>query len=91
MRAAPLPELVLPARSRAPAITGALCSVLIVVTNGDRLERIVEFKDATDEERAITLCNSGVLAADCATLLRLIEAVGNDNDGEGQKGAQEED
>ncbi|ETW11761.1 bifunctional N-acetylglucosamine-1-phosphate uridyltransferase/glucosamine-1-phosphate acetyltransferase [Roseivivax marinus] len=50
-----------------------------LVTDGDRLERIVEFKDAKDEERAITLCNSGVLAADCATLLRLIEAVGNDN------------
>ena len=41
MRAAPLPELVLPARSRAPAITGAPCSVLIVVTSGDRpLRRI---------------------------------------------------
>jgi hypothetical protein len=33
--------LVLPARSRAPAITGALASVLIVVINGDRpLRRI---------------------------------------------------
>ena len=41
MRAAPLPELVLPARSRAPAITGAPVSVLIVATSGDRpLRRI---------------------------------------------------
>ena len=41
MRAAPLPELVLPARSRAPVITGAQCSVLMVVTNGERpLRRI---------------------------------------------------
>ncbi|SLN42897.1 Bifunctional protein GlmU [Roseivivax jejudonensis] len=50
-----------------------------LVMDGERLERIVEWKDASDEERAITLCNSGVLAADAATLFRLIEAVGNDN------------
>ena len=31
IRAAPLPELARPARSRAPAITGARASVLIVV------------------------------------------------------------
>src|SRR4029079_10509788 len=35
MRAAPLPELVRPARNRGPAITGAACSVLIVVISGD--------------------------------------------------------
>jgi hypothetical protein len=41
MLAAPLPELVLPARNRAPVITGVLCSVLIVVISGDRpLRRI---------------------------------------------------
>ena len=28
------------------------------------LERIVEFKDASDKERAIDLCNAGILAAD---------------------------
>ncbi|MBR9840656.1 MAG: bifunctional UDP-N-acetylglucosamine diphosphorylase/glucosamine-1-phosphate N-acetyltransferase GlmU [Rhodobacteraceae bacterium] len=50
-----------------------------LVTEGDALLRIVEFKDATDEERAITLCNSGVVAADARTLFSLIEAVGNDN------------
>ncbi|WP_095589932.1 bifunctional UDP-N-acetylglucosamine diphosphorylase/glucosamine-1-phosphate N-acetyltransferase GlmU [Actibacterium ureilyticum] len=50
-----------------------------LVTAGDTLERIVEFKDATEDERAITLCNSGVVAADCATLFSLIDAVGNDN------------
>ena len=47
--------------------------------DGDRLERIVEFKDATADERAITLCNSGVLCADRAVLFDLIDAVGNDN------------
>ena len=50
-----------------------------LVTKGDRLERIVEFKDASDAERAITLCNSGVLTADAATLFSLIDAVGNEN------------
>ncbi len=33
---------------------------LVTSANGD-LERIVEFKDATPEERKITLCNSGVM------------------------------
>ena len=50
-----------------------------LVMDGDRLDRIVEFKDATDEERAITLCNSGVIAADARTLFDLVAAVGNDN------------
>ncbi len=50
-----------------------------LVMNGDALERIVEFKDATDEERTITFCNSGLLACDSETLFSLIDAVGNDN------------
>jgi len=50
-----------------------------LVTEGDRLTRIVEFKDASGEERAISLCNSGVLAADAQLLFSLIDAVGNDN------------
>lgn len=35
IRAAPLPELALPARNRMPVITGAAVSVLKVVTSGD--------------------------------------------------------
>ncbi len=50
-----------------------------LVTEGDALLRIVEFKDASPEERAITLCNSGVVLAETGTLLRLAKAVGNDN------------
>ncbi|UWP93779.1 bifunctional UDP-N-acetylglucosamine diphosphorylase/glucosamine-1-phosphate N-acetyltransferase GlmU [Aliiroseovarius crassostreae] len=50
----------------------------LVVENG-ALSRIVEFKDANDAERAITLCNSGVVAADAQTLFSLIDGVGNDN------------
>lgn len=49
------------------------------VTEGETLLRIVEYKDATDEERAITLCNSGVLCADAALLADLVGALGNDN------------
>ncbi len=50
-----------------------------LVTRGDDLDRIVEYKDATDQERAITLCNSGVIAADAKTLFDLAAAVGNSN------------
>ena len=50
-----------------------------LITKGDALERIVEFKDATDKERAVTLCNSGVIAAKSSVLFDLIAAVGNDN------------
>ncbi|MCT8161181.1 bifunctional UDP-N-acetylglucosamine diphosphorylase/glucosamine-1-phosphate N-acetyltransferase GlmU [Pseudoruegeria sp. SHC-113] len=49
------------------------------ITEGSALERIVEYKDASEAERAITLCNSGVMAADAQTMFRLIEQVGNDN------------
>lgn len=50
-----------------------------LVTDGAKLEKIVEYKDASNAERAITLCNSGVIAADAQTLFTLIDAVGNDN------------
>jgi len=50
-----------------------------LVMDGERLERIVEFKDASDQERRITLCNSGVICADVATLFDLVGAVGDDN------------
>lgn len=50
-----------------------------LIAKGEALERIVEWKDATEAERAITLCNSGVVCADAATLMQLCAAVGNDN------------
>lgn len=50
-----------------------------LVMAGHTLERIVEFKDASEAERAITLCNSGVVAAKSGLLFDLIDAVGNDN------------
>jgi len=50
-----------------------------LVMDGNYLERIVEFKDASEPERQITLCNSGVICADAKTLFSLIEEVGNEN------------
>ena len=47
--------------------------------DGDRLVKIVEWKDANDEERAVTLCNAGIYLADAETLLKLICKVSNDN------------
>jgi bifunctional UDP-N-acetylglucosamine pyrophosphorylase / glucosamine-1-phosphate N-acetyltransferase len=43
-----------------------------LILKGDTLERIVEYKDATDNERAIGLCNSGVMMADAQTLVSLV-------------------
>lgn len=50
-----------------------------LVTSNDTLERIVEFKDATASERAITLCNSGVICAEARLLFSLVAEVGNAN------------
>ncbi len=50
----------------------------LVVEDGE-LARIVEWKDATDEERSITFCNSGVICADAEQIFELVEGVGNDN------------
>ncbi len=50
-----------------------------LILGPDGLERIIEAKDATDKERAVTLCNSGVIMADAGTLMGLLQKVGNDN------------
>ena len=50
-----------------------------LIVQNDQLDRIVEFKDASDAERAVTLCNSGVIAAKADTLFALIDKVGNEN------------
>jgi bifunctional UDP-N-acetylglucosamine pyrophosphorylase / glucosamine-1-phosphate N-acetyltransferase len=50
-----------------------------LVAEGDSLERIVEYKDASPDERAITLMNSGVLCADAGLLAELVAGLGNDN------------
>ncbi|PUB19053.1 bifunctional UDP-N-acetylglucosamine diphosphorylase/glucosamine-1-phosphate N-acetyltransferase GlmU [Yoonia sediminilitoris] len=50
-----------------------------LIMKDDQLDRIVEFKDATEDERAVTLCNSGVIAANARSLFALIDAVDNNN------------
>ena len=51
----------------------------IVLGEGDRIAKMVEYKDATEEERAVRLCNSGMMAVRSADLFRWLEKVGNDN------------
>ncbi len=50
-----------------------------LVVDGGSLKRIMEFKDATPDEKAISLCNSGVVMAASPVLFDLIAQVGNDN------------
>jgi bifunctional UDP-N-acetylglucosamine pyrophosphorylase/glucosamine-1-phosphate N-acetyltransferase len=50
-----------------------------LLTQGDQLLAIREWREASDEERAVTLCNSGVICADTGTLLRLVAQIGNAN------------
>lgn len=51
----------------------------IILGEGDQIARMVEFKDATEEERAVRLCNSGMMAVRAADLFRWLGQVGNDN------------
>ena len=51
----------------------------IILGEGDRIEKMVEYKDATEEERAVRLCNSGMMAVRARDLFRWLDKVGNDN------------
>lgn len=51
----------------------------VVKDQSDQLIKIVEEKDATDEERAIDEISSGIFAFDNATLFSKLEEVKNDN------------
>lgn len=51
----------------------------LVRGDGDALKAIVEFKDATAQEQAITLCNSGILAAPTQVLFDLLSKVTDHN------------
>jgi bifunctional UDP-N-acetylglucosamine pyrophosphorylase/glucosamine-1-phosphate N-acetyltransferase len=51
----------------------------IIRGEGDRIAKMVEFRDATDEERAVRLCNSGMMAVRATDLFRWLGQVGNDN------------
>lgn len=66
--------VVLGFRPKDPAKYGRL----IVDTSGD-LERIVEYKDASEEERAITLCNSGMMWIKGSHASKWLDEIKNDN------------
>lgn len=77
MVAACLPEkpvVVLGFEAGDPAAYGRL-----VLDGGGALERIVEQKDASEEERAITLCNGGAMAIRGEHLGRLLGKLDNRN------------
>ncbi len=50
-----------------------------IIAEGDRIAKMVEFKDASDKERACALCNSGLLAARGDILFTLLGEIGNNN------------
>ncbi|MFL6782800.1 MAG: bifunctional UDP-N-acetylglucosamine diphosphorylase/glucosamine-1-phosphate N-acetyltransferase GlmU [Sphingomicrobium sp.] len=51
----------------------------IILGEGDRIAKMVEFRDATEEERAVKLCNSGMMAVRAGDLFRWLGEIGNDN------------
>jgi bifunctional UDP-N-acetylglucosamine pyrophosphorylase / glucosamine-1-phosphate N-acetyltransferase len=77
-------------RLRAPLRSGAALAVLgfraadptgygRLLVEGDRLVEIREHADATPAQRAIKLCNAGVMAFDGRKALQIIDAIGNAN------------
>jgi len=51
----------------------------IIACDAGRILRMVEYKDADEAERAVTLCNSGLMAVRAADLFALLARVRNDN------------
>lgn len=51
----------------------------VILGEGDRIARMVEYKDANEAERDVRLCNSGMMAVHSADLFRWLGKVGNDN------------
>ena len=60
-----------------PADPGAYGRV--IATADGVIDRMVEFKDGTADERAVTLCNSGLMAVRSTDLFALLARVGNAN------------
>ncbi|WP_282092231.1 bifunctional UDP-N-acetylglucosamine diphosphorylase/glucosamine-1-phosphate N-acetyltransferase GlmU [Epibacterium ulvae] len=50
-----------------------------LIMDGDSLEKIVEYKDASEDQRAIRFCNSGLMACDAAVMFDLLSKVENKN------------
>lgn len=78
------------ARLRAPLAEGAALAVLgfraadptgygRLLLDGSKLVAIREHADASEAERAITLCNAGVMAMDGRRALAILDKIGNAN------------
>lgn len=51
----------------------------LICSDNGQLDKIVEAKDASPEELAVTFCNSGVMAVRSGILFKLLEQVTNNN------------
>ena len=51
----------------------------VILGDGDRITKMVEYKDASTDERAVKLCNSGMMAVGADDLFVWLDQVGNDN------------
>jgi len=51
----------------------------VIADGTGRIDKMVECKDASAEERACRLCNSGLMAGRASDLFALLRRVGNDN------------
>ena len=51
----------------------------LILGSENRLERIVEYKNASAQERAVRLCNAGLMALDGARLPLLLQQLSDDN------------
>ena len=51
----------------------------VILGEGDGIAKMVEYKDATETERAVRLCNSGMMAIRSSDLFRWLGEIGNDN------------
>jgi bifunctional UDP-N-acetylglucosamine pyrophosphorylase/glucosamine-1-phosphate N-acetyltransferase len=51
----------------------------VIASADGAIDKMVEYKDASEAERAIDLCNSGMMAVRAADLWPLLERVGNAN------------
>lgn len=51
----------------------------MVLDDDDTLKKIVEYKDASESEKRITLCNGGAICADGSRIFDWLAQIGNDN------------
>src|SRR5690242_5034344 len=49
----------------------------IILDDGDRIAKMVEYKDATEAEREVRLCNSGMMAVRAKDLFHWLAKIGN--------------